>query len=365
MKKHLLLSSFVFLGFTSELLAQLPAAAQMLYDSAVVRDPLMVQYALNNGAQVIATPDGNSFYLQWFPLASPPATTPLVVSLHGSDGYAFYEFFNWHQHAQQHGCGIIALQWYRTSMNNPDYFDDTTIYNYLDAALTAINYPSGKALLHGFSRGAARSYAINFYDIQSGNNYFCTTISNSGSAMPGYPLYNDINLGLYGNNVFLGKHWNLFCGGQDPNPTQSGCIGMADTQTWLLGQGATVDIFIQDPALGHDGFQTQASGAYKDSILDNYLNCYAGTLAVNGKSINSEMEIFPNPTVDKFVVKFGNFPTAKAQLEIYDIFGKLILEQEINSKQTEIDFSNSSSGIYLVKVIAMSGEVKMRKLIVE
>lgn len=364
MKKSLLIIFISIFAFTTNAFAQLPPVAQVIYDSAYAQDSLMVQYAINNGAQIIATADGNSFYIKWFPVGPPPSSAPLIVTLHGSNGYAFHEFYSWHSQAQLHGCGIIALQWYRTSTANPTYFEDTTLYSYLDEALTAINYPSGKALLHGFSRGSARSYAMVFLDMQSGNNYFCTTMSNAGGLDTIYPLYYDIHNGVYGNNVFAGKHWNLFCGGQDPNPNQSGCPAMNFTQGWLQSQGATVDIYIQDPALGHNGFQLQSSFAYKDSILNNYISCFNGTMSVSEQPSNSEISFFPNPFSDETMLKTKS-NLNHATLTLFNSFGQKIRTTENISGQ-EIVFRRESlpAGIYFLQIFQEGTVIRSQKLII-
>lgn len=342
--------------------AQLPGAAQALYDSAYAQDPVLVDSALAQGAQILATPDSNSFYIQWFPTGATPNTTPLIVSLHGSYCNAFMEFRSWHQQALQHGCGIIALQWYRYRPNPPyDYFPDDTLYSYFDSALTNISYPSGKALLHGFSRGSARSYAIIFKDIQSGKNYFCTTMANSGSADLNYPLYNSIDSGAYGPNVFAGKHWNLFCGGQD---TIVGCVKMTNTQTWLQGQGATVDIFIQDPVLDHDGFQLQSSFAYKDSILDNYLLCYNGTLSAGEELRKTEVSVFPNPFTSQTTLQTDN-RFKNATLTVYNSYGQTVKQINNLAGQT-ITFNrdNLPSGLYFVRLTENSEVPVTEKLVI-
>lgn len=277
-----LLFVFIATSFSGYTYSQpLPPAAQALYNAACNRDCRRVQYAIDMGAEIIATPDSNSFYVKWFPAGADPSRSPLIVTLHGSNGYAFDEFFLWYNEAKQHGCGIIALQWYRgpSSTVPNDYFDDETIYSYINSALTNIGYPAGKALLHGFSRGSARSYAIAFNDMHGGKSYFCTILSNAGAANPGYPLYARINSGKYGNKVFAGKHWSLYCGGSDPNADQSGCHGMNATKKWLEDQGATIDIFIQDAGLGHGGFHQ--SVAHMDSVLNHYLKCFNGALPAN------------------------------------------------------------------------------------
>ncbi len=341
--------------------AQLPGAAQALYDSAYAQDPVIADSAFIQGAQILATPDSNSFYIQWFPTGATPNTTPLIVSLHGSHCNAFMEFRSWHQQALQHGCGIIALQWYRYRPNPPyDYFPDDTLYSYFDSALTNISYPSGKALLHGFSRGSARSYAIIFNDIQSGKNYFCTTISNSGSADLNYPLYNSIDTGAYGPTVFAGKHWNLFCGGQD---TIVGCAKMANTQTWLQGQGATVDIFIQDPALDHDGFQLQSSFAYKDSILNKYLECFNSSSIIE-ESNKTLISVFPNPFSTQTTLQTDN-SFQKATLTVYNSFGRTVKQIDNLSGQSILFHrDNLASGLYFIRLTQDSKVIAIDKLII-
>lgn len=360
-KKIVIICAVLYNSITG-VFAQLPPAAQALYDSAYAQDPVIVNFALSNGAQIIATPDGNSFYIQWFPPATVPNTTPLIATLHGSECNAFMEFKSWHQQALQHGCGIIALQWYRYLPNPPyDYFPDDTLYSYFDSALTNINYPFGKVLLHGFSRGSARSYAIIFKDIQSGNNYFCTTISNAGGADANYPLYDSINSGVFGPNVFAGKHWNLFCGGQD---TIVGCVKMTDTQTWLQGQGATVDIFIQDPALDHDGFQLQSSFAYKDSILDNYLLCYNGTLSVEEELNKLDILAVPNPFYSQTILQ-TNTRFKNAMLTVYNSFGQTVKQiNNLSGQAITFHRDNLQSGLYFFCLTQENKIITVGKLVI-
>ena len=192
MKKIIVSFSWILLFPIGNIYAQLSIESQRIYDSCVANNPGNVSYALSNGVQIISTPDSNSFYLSWFPNGTTPMNTPLIVTLHGSKGNAFNEFKSWHTAAQSHNCGIIALQ-YNKYTNVYDYvngyFKDDTIYSYLNAALSNITYPSNKALLHGFSLGSARTYAVIYNDIKSGHNYFCTTISNAGKVDLSYPLY--------------------------------------------------------------------------------------------------------------------------------------------------------------------------------
>lgn len=360
--KRIFIILLIILTTSYRLFAQLTGAAQTLYDSAFAQDSVLVNYALDSGAQVLPTPDNNSFYVQWFPTNATPNTTPLIVSLHGSECNAFMEFKSWYIRAKAFGCGIIALQWYRYNTNPQySYFPDDTLYDYLNSALSAINYPSHKALLHGFSRGSARSYAMVFKDIQSGNNYFCTTISNAGDADLNYPLYASIDSGSYGPNVFSGKHWSLFCGGLD---TVTFCSEMADTKLWLQSQGAIVDIFIQDPALGHNGFQLHTSGMYKDSILNNYLQCFNGVLSLNGINNQKSYKVYPNPFSLTTVIT-TNEVLNNATLTIFNHLGQVVAQTEnISGTSIEINRQYMKRGFYQACLTQGNSTIVIFKLLV-
>lgn len=355
MKQKLLICSLLLLCYYSK--AQLPPVAQELYDEAVAQDSAMVQYAINNGAEILPTPDGNSFYIKWFPSGATPSATPLVVSLHGSNGFAFHEFFSWHQRLQLKGCGIVALQWYRgdSSATPGTYFGDDAIYQYIDSALSAISYPSGKAMLHGFSRGSSRSYAITVKDILA-KNYFCTILSNSGGMDSSYPFNAQINANAFGTSVFTGKRWNLFCGGQDPNPDESGCPAMAETKTWLESRGASVDIFIQDAALNHNGFQLQSSAAYKDTILDDYLKCFNGATDAGTVSHQTLISVYPNPFTNFFTIG-GNGITDSGQISVYNSLGELVLMGSFSHLPATFEADRLAPGFYSIVLNSGTGRL--------
>lgn len=361
MKRIVFINFILLVFYVTDSWAQLPPVAQALYDEAYAAEPAKAQNALNLGAQVIATPDGNSFYLKWFPTGSTPAATPLIVTLHGSGSYVFNGFDAWDSLAQVHGCGVVALQWYRGTSTSPpnDYFNETQLYSYIDSALTKIGYPSGKALLHGFSRGSARSYAVVFKDSHGGKNYFCTTMSNAGGADSTYPLYAQIDSGNFGSNVFMGKHWALFCGGQDPDPSLSGCPAMSYTQSWLQAQGATVDLFIQDPSLGHGGFHL--TPVYVDSLLKYYLQCFNGTLSVNEHQKDASISVYPNPSTAEFNIRSSGYNIEK--VDIYDVYGHLVMQKILHANLGTFNFREANSGIYFLHIHKGDGTTVFRKVV--
>jgi hypothetical protein len=76
---------------------------------------------------------------------------------------------------------------------------------------------------------------------------------------------------------------------------------------------------------------------------------------------NFTTSIYPNPTSDVINV-LGNFE--KAQVQIYDISGRMLMQQAIQQHQS-INIANLTQGIYTLKVINEKGEVAIHKLVKE
>lgn len=345
MKKILLLIGILITTINR---AQLAPVAQALYTETYNHDVTRGQYAVNNGAQFYGTADGNSFYLKWFPASTTPSLTPLMITMHGTTGNVFDEFYLWHQKAMAKGVGIIAIQWYRgaAAISPNDYFDDPVIYSYIDTALRRIKYPPNKALLHGFSRGSARSYAIAYYDSKpvSGRNYFCTVMSNSGKADSIYPLYAQINSGTFGHSLYNGKKWGMFCGGQDPSSLTC-CWAMNNSKNWVISNGGNVGLYISDPALGHGGFMQ--TPAYMDSLLNYYMPCFTNPTGINEFEKQNNMKLFPNPVTNYFTITTNDM--IGEVINIYNCLGVLRKQIKIDEAQTTINVSDFDKGIYFVE----------------
>lgn len=262
----------------------LPSAAQALLDKAKTITPTRYQYAIDQGAKILPTTDGNSFYLTWRP-AGATASTPYVVTSHGSTGWAFDEFFLWKSYAEKYGYSILALQWYFPPGPGAEkYYEPADTHREFRAALKAAGALETNNLLHGFSRGSANIYAVHTLDRQSGDRYYAMAIANSGGASVGFPFNDAITAGAYGYNNFSGTYWTMFCGGRDPNPDRDGCPGMRRTQEWVTRFGGVVSLFIQDDAADHGGFHQTPT--YVQQALDAFkanLAARKGSLSVSSQ----------------------------------------------------------------------------------
>lgn len=84
---------------------------------------------------------------------------------------------------------------------------------------------------------------------------------------------------------------------------------------------------------------------------------------IEDNNINLYFEIYPNPTTDFVVLSVDNVNTVNMAYTIYNIEGKLIEKQELTGSQTTITMKDLSNGIYFIKVLQKSTELKVFKVI--
>ncbi|MBT7849928.1 MAG: family 16 glycosylhydrolase [Formosa sp.] len=96
------------------------------------------------------------------------------------------------------------------------------------------------------------------------------------------------------------------------------------------------------------------------SMIVDYVRVYQSAPLSDGGnlSLDSRLKIFPNPGNDKIHV---TSKTAIQSLALYDMFGKLILEKENDTKN--IDVSGLNSGMYFLEVYS-ENEKAIRKVII-
>ena len=81
----------------------------------------------------------------------------------------------------------------------------------------------------------------------------------------------------------------------------------------------------------------------------------------------NSIKIYPNPASDTFNISIGNSSEYKAQVEVFNLQGQLILDQKINGTgNTNISVNNIPDGLYLVIIKDTQGRsVKTQKLAIK
>lgn len=219
--------------------------------------------------EILPTSDGQSFLVAWKAPGSNP--TRWIVSLHGSRGFATDDLAIWHPSVKDRDVGLLSVQWWVGADDTPkSYYAPLQIYREIDIALQKLGVQPGRAMLHGFSRGAANSYAVAAIDAGRGRRYFSLIVASSGGVAADFPPTRAILAGAFGDQPLRGTHWITAAGAHDPNPDRDGIPAMKRTASWLVEQGASVIERIEDPAQGHGALQLNSANARH--VVDVFLN---------------------------------------------------------------------------------------------
>lgn len=219
--------------------------------------------------EVLPTSDGRSFVVAW----KAPGTNPQrwIVSLHGTRGFATDDLAIWYPSLRDRDVGLLAVQWWIGADDAPRaYYAPLQIYREIDIALQKLGVRPGMAMLHGFSRGSANSYAVAAIDAGRGRHYFSLVVASSGGVATDFPPTRAMLAGAFGDRPLRHTRWVTAAGARDPNPDRDGIPAMRRTAAWLAEQGATVIERIEDPAHGHGALQLNAANARH--LLDLFLN---------------------------------------------------------------------------------------------
>lgn len=295
-------------------------------------------------------------------------------------GDAPYDFFGWSVSLNDNG-NVIAIgapendgndtinsvrgqvKVYENSGNNwvqigNDIFGDS-IGDYLghsvslssDGSVIAVGIPYSDA--NGLYSGHVRVYENQSGSwIQIGNDIVGEdAIDNSGKS---------VSLSSDGSVIAIGAPYN------DGNGDAAGHARIYENQmsTWLQigndldGEHATSDFGIS-VSLSSDG-SIVAIGAHNNGgggCAAGHVRVFINSLVnINKNKNNFELSIFPNPTTSIITINAQNIHN----VEVINLQGKLIYY----GKDNDVDLSNESKGIYIVKVTTSIG-VEVEKVILE
>jgi hypothetical protein len=72
---------------------------------------------------------------------------------------------------------------------------------------------------------------------------------------------------------------------------------------------------------------------------------------------------FPNPAGDFLRVQIDDMHQSGAQIRLFDLSGRLVIEQHVNASPQQVNLTSLSRGTYLLKVYQQSIEIASFKII--
>ena len=73
------------------------------------------------------------------------------------------------------------------------------------------------------------------------------------------------------------------------------------------------------------------------------------------------LNMYPNPTNGNLNIRCDNVRIA--QVQVFDIFGKLLLTESVNDNSTSLNLSGLASGVYVVRTTSADHSVVTRKVV--
>lgn len=75
----------------------------------------------------------------------------------------------------------------------------------------------------------------------------------------------------------------------------------------------------------------------------------------------SNLSVYPNPTTGQ--VTICNAQNVLRNVNVYDVYGKLVLSENVNAETAVINLSNMPSGLYIVKAVDGNNNISTSKII--
>ena len=123
----------------------------------------------------------------------------------------------------------------------------------------------------------------------------------------------------------------------------------SDNPYTLTGLSPGTVYLVQVKARCHNGLMSDPSPAISFATLPDGISDY---------TLNNSVTLFPNPTSG--VVQIKNEELRIKNLEVYDVYGKLLNVMSVNDHTADLDLSGYAKGTYFVRVITEKGVVTKR-----
>ncbi|MFL5762305.1 MAG: FG-GAP-like repeat-containing protein [Bacteroidia bacterium] len=156
-------------------------------------------------------------------------------------------------------------------------------------------------------------------------------------------------------NLFVGEESGYIRRYNNIDGNLSGIFTWVDSTYMNIFQGtrtapATADI-------NGDGFLDLVVGNYEGG-----LSFYSGTMSITTNDRNNilqfDFDVFPNPSSGNFTVRMSGGNNKKYHMQLYNVMGQMMMEEDFISDELKISSQDMNSGIYLCKISEVGADGK-------
>jgi N-acetylneuraminic acid mutarotase len=250
------------------------------------------------------------------------------------------------------GFAIGSKGYAGTGFNNNSGFSDFYEYNPSTDSWTA------KATFSGGARYAAMSFTINSLGYITGgsNGSMCfadiweyNPVTDSWSQKAVFP-----GTARYGSAMFAISAKGYVCCGASQSGTTNNELWTYDqgTNSWtqLANMTGGTRIIPAGFSVGNKGYT--GTGSNTNGVLQDFYEFAPGPQGITEQNAIT-FEMFPNPVVNRVTVKLAS--ADKAQLEVFDMLGKRVMQDTFEGFSNETDLSLLPAGMYTLRVTTSKG----------
>ena len=144
----------------------------------------------------------------------------------------------------------------------------------------------------------------------------------------------------------------------------------------ISGPGESYFIFVDIPGVDTAGTHhkaiTTSTTMYTDLdfLVDSDYVRPIDYTPIKELNLDGELvKVYPNPAKDLVYIKLDSKNESNITLELYDVFGKKVIEQNVNAVQGEfkmgMDVAKLNRGIYFVRIRLNTGEARIKLILTE
>ena len=257
---------------------------------------------------------------------------------------------------------VTAFTGYQVSLTHGSGFANSVIAAHTNGSVDQIIYVK-------FSPTSETTYSGNITNVSSGATSQDVAVTGIGSNYT-IPTINVNTINIDYSNISVGSDFVKEYTISGTDLTNDITISLNTGTEYTISKDnitfATDDIILTNSGGNvsettiYVKYSPSASGTALDIIYNSSTDASTLGIALEGTSVvglsendNIKFSVFPNPSNGIF--KIDNKLTENTDIFIYDVYGKLIQKNSLNSDMNTIDISKQSNGIYFIKIQTENG----------
>jgi GH25 family lysozyme M1 (1,4-beta-N-acetylmuramidase) len=130
-----------------------------------------------------------------------------------------------------------------------------------------------------------------------------------------------------------------------------GCFVPPNTSAWRRDSISLVGL----NGMANVMFSFESRSGWGNIIYMDNINIRSVPLSVQNLVKQSEVKVFPNPNKGSFLISFSDIGREKAQLDIYNLLGQQVHQEQIINELTQVTL-DTPAGIYFYKIRNETGD---------